>query len=35
LAQIDRYEIEDAATVRAIPGAAALLASLPPTAGPS
>jgi len=29
LAQIDRYEIEDAATVRAIPGAAALLASLP------
>ncbi len=29
LARIDRYEIEDAATVRAIPGAAALLASLP------
>jgi sugar-phosphatase len=29
LARIDRYEIEDAASVRAIPGAAALLASLP------
>ena len=30
LARIDRYEVEDAATVRAIPGAAALLGSLPP-----
>jgi mannitol-1-/sugar-/sorbitol-6-phosphatase len=30
LADIDRYEMEDAASVRAVPGAAALTTSLPP-----
>jgi sugar-phosphatase len=30
LAAIDRYEVEDAARVTALPGAAAILASLPP-----
>ena len=30
LEAIDRYEVEDAATVTALPGAAELLASLPP-----